>query len=104
MLVVGRHPRVVEDLLRRQTRGRVGNEHLRNEVLGRRRDAVPHGVVEVVVGGLDLLEQALLVVVGKGRVAREQDEENDAQRPDVGLEAVRLAGENLGSDVAGRAA
>ena len=52
----------------------------------------------------NLLEEFLLIGVVEGRVAAKQNVGNHAQTPHVHRGAIRLAGNNLGRDVARSAA
>jgi hypothetical protein len=71
-------------------------------------DVLPGRPVEGVAAAADALEHARLVVVVEGREARQQDEEDHAQRPEVGGAAVagsqQARGEDLGGHVLGAAA
>ena len=72
----------------------VEGHELRDEFLGRRRDVLPRGLVEFVLGALDLgLDDALAISrVPEGRITRQQDVEDDAAGPHVDLCTNRSSG------------
>ena len=59
-----------------------------DQLLGGVGDVIPVGGVELEQSGQDLVEQLLLVVgpAGEGRVAAEEDVQDNAHRPHVNLE------------------
>jgi hypothetical protein len=92
-------------LCRREALVGVDDEDLADEVLGGGGDDVPLLRVHGELARADLVEEGVLVLVGEGRVAAEEDVEDDAQRPDVALGAVLGVGrDHLGRNVAGRPA
>lgn len=100
----------------------VHSQHLVDEVFGLWCDCVPLGLwillekganvttllknqksTYVIRPGLDLCVQFVLILVPEGRIADEEDVENDAARPDVHWLAVRLLLQHLRREVAGSA-
>ena len=79
---------MLKDLVGRVPLERVHLEHEGDELLGRVRDVVPVGRVELEQPAEDLIEQFFLVVgpAGEGRVAAEEDVQDNAHRPHINLE------------------
>jgi hypothetical protein len=89
----------------RQALVRVDDEDPLDEVLCRGGDDVPLLRVHGELPGPDLVEEDVLVLVGKGRVAAEEDVEDDAERPHVALGPVLgTRRDHLRRNVAGRPA
>lgn len=84
-------------------RGGDGEERA-NELFGFRRDLAPVFGVEGVLGPTDFAKEFSLVLFNEGRVAAEEDIDNDAEAPHVGLRVVGNAFENFGGHVARGAA
>ena len=73
-------------------------EHPGDELLGLIGARLPDGAGEVERLVEDLVDDGLVLLADEGRVARQQHEEEDAQRPDVALAVVELV-DHLGRDV-----
>ncbi len=95
-----------QHLIGRQPGRLFGVEHGGDESLGRLAHLRPVAVVKVEAACEDLVKEEVLVVllIGEGRVAAEEDEGNDARRPDVHRVGVANLQEDLRRDVGGRAA
>jgi hypothetical protein len=95
-------PGVLECLLRGDALRGCVREHLRDESLRLLRDALPVGVVERVLPGLDCLHDLDVGGTVEGRVSAQEDVQDDSARPHVALLVV-VAEEDFGSDVVGSA-
>mmetsp|Transcript_13972 Transcript_13972/g.44731 ORF Transcript_13972/g.44731 Transcript_13972/m.44731 type:complete len:334 (-) Transcript_13972:282-1283(-) len=101
------HPGVVEYLLDGKALPGVYNEHLGHKVNSFPGYVLPLLAVELVCAGANLFEELTHVVVVEGRVADEQDVEDDSHGPHVARRAVErpagLDGNHLGCHIVGRA-
>ena len=68
---------MLEGLCGGNSHGRIHLEHPVDEILGLGCDCVPFGRRVVVGSVLDLRVQVVLVLVPKGRIANQEDVEND---------------------------
>ena len=82
------YPGVLQNLLGRVALQGVHHQAPGDQLLGGVGDVVPVGGVELEQSGQDLVEQLLLVVgpAGEGRVAAEEDVQDNAHRPHINLE------------------
>ena len=75
-------------------------KHVKDEVLGLRRNLIPHVSLELELTLSDLLNDFLVGFAVEGRLTTEEDIEDDTDAPDVAL--LRVASVNhLGSQVVG---
>eukprot|EP00353_Schmidingerella_taraikaensis_P006483 CAMPEP_0185583886 /NCGR_PEP_ID=MMETSP0434-20130131/28483_1 /TAXON_ID=626734 ORGANISM="Favella taraikaensis, Strain Fe Narragansett Bay" /NCGR_SAMPLE_ID=MMETSP0434 /ASSEMBLY_ACC=CAM_ASM_000379 /LENGTH=122 /DNA_ID=CAMNT_0028203289 /DNA_START=738 /DNA_END=1106 /DNA_ORIENTATION=- len=100
--ILGGEPGVAEAVLSRDALGGVLMKHARNQILGRLRHAIPVCGVEGKLLLDDVAEDLFVVVAFEGRVAAQEDEEDDAEGPHIALLVV-VTLEHLGGDVVGSA-
>lgn len=91
-------PGIVEDLPDRRPLLEVLLQHPGDQAFGLAGARLPDGVGEVERLVEDLVDDGVVLLADEGRVARQQHEEQDAQRPDVALAVVELV-DDLGRDV-----
>jgi len=102
LVMVQLEPLVLKALGGRNSFGRVLGEHLAEQVFGLLTVDVPIGGVESQLLLEHVFENFLVGIALEGRVAAQENEQNDSERPHVALSAV-VAAQNLGSYVVGRA-
>ena len=100
--IVGAHPGVSQSLHGCQPHLSVRLEQLLDEVMGVRRDVLPHCSFKIVVGRLDLLEDLIGGLTVKGHFAREENERDDTNGPHIAAFVIAVI-DHLGSHVIGRA-
>lgn len=95
---------MTHDLLAIEALVRVCHEQFADEVLCLRRDSLPSCRVKVVLTSLDLFKESEVVFIEEGRVARKENEEDDANAPKVTRLLVGALLEDLWRNVARSAA
>ena len=92
-------PGVAQDLPDRGPLFEVLFQHAGDELLGLGGAGVPDGVGEVEGLVEYLVDDGVVLLADEGRVAGEEDEEEDAQRPDVALAVVEAVDDLRGNVV-----